>query len=480
MRKMSLRNNIIATKIWLISALLIVIILVSCAPEGIPPVETASPATTLARTATRKPTAVPEATATPTEAPRLDINPEDLAGSTVRFAHPWVGGPAEVLETIAAEFSRSNPWGISVEVYPSGGETVLLDALQVNLAEGEMPNLVAAPPYLLSALGEDYSPAEMKAFFYDPDWGMRAEDREDIIPVFLDQFTLGERMIALPFAPQATVFFYNQTWGAELGFSDPPADLNSFKRQTCDATFANWQDETRQGGTGGWLINLDPAVLASWFYAFDGVLPEEELPEFNTQAGREAFGYLWDVKNQGCIWFGLQPDPFAYFADRLTLLYAGRLDQIPVQVNWMEAAVSEDVWEVIGFPGPAGETILVDGPGLLITADTPENELAAWLFAKHLIDTDVQVEIVQSLFSLPVRESTMDLLADFEAEYPQWSQGAAMVESASALPISEAWGISQWVLQDAVNRILQSETNQVPQILTQLDDMILDLQGTSP
>lgn len=480
MKNITRGSKIITIKFWLISAILVAIILASCAPEGPSLTETATTVPTLARTATRKPTSVPEVTPTPTEPPRLEIDPEDLEGSVVQFAHPWVGEPAEVFETIAAEFSLSNPWGISVEVYPYGGETVLIDVLQANLAEGEMPGLVAAPPYLLSALGEDYSQADLNPYFNDPDWGLSADDREDIIPVFLDQFTLGERMVALPFAPQVTVLFYNQTWGAELGFTDPPADLNSFRRQTCDATFANWQDDNKQGGTGGWLINLDPAVLVSWIYAFEGVLPDQEIPEFNTQAGREAFGYLWDIKNQGCIWFGLQPDPYAYFADRIALMYAGRLDQIPVQVNWMEAAGSEDAWEVIGFPGPAGETVLVDGPGLMITADTPENELAAWLFARHLIDPEVQAEIVQSLFSLPVRESTMDLLADFVAEYPQWAQGAAMVDSASALPISEAWGISQWVLQDAVNRILQSETNQVPQILTQLDDMILDLQGISP
>lgn len=467
-------------KFWLIAALLVIMTITSCAPEVIPPVETATASLTLTRTATQTATPVPEATPTPTEVPSLAIDPDDLAEQVIRFAHPWIGEPAETLEEIAREFSLTNPWGIWVEAYAHGGETVLVEALQAKLDSGEMPGLVAAPPHLLSALDGDYSAADLNAYFLDPNWGFDADAREDLVGVYMDQFTLGDRMIALPFAPQATVLFYNRTWGAELGFSDPPRDLTAFRAQTCEATFANWQDEDRQGGTGGWFINLDPAVLASWYTAFDGVLPEADMPYFNNEPGQAAFGYLWDIKNQGCIWFGLQPDPYTYFANRNALLYAGRLGQIPVQMSWMEAAGSEDEWEVVGFPGPAGETILVDGPGLVITADAPENELAAWLFAKHLLEPKVQARLVQSLFSLPVRESAMDLLTDFEADYPQWAQGAAMIDTASALPVSDAWGIAQWALQDAVNRILQSETLQVSEILAQLDDMILDLQRADP
>jgi ABC-type glycerol-3-phosphate transport system substrate-binding protein len=149
-------------------------------------------------------------------------------------------------------------------------------------------------------------------------------------------------------------------------------------------------------------------------------------------------------------------------------------------MSWMAVAASEDEWAVIGFPGKAGETILVDGPGLMIGADSPENQLAAWLFSKYLLEPEVQAKLVQSLFTLPVRESATELLGEFEDDYPHWAQGAALVESAVALPVSDDWGVAQWVLQDAVNRILQSETDEVTILLEQLDAMITDLAGDSP
>ena len=465
------------------TVLLMAIVFTSCTPAVTTEIETPTLTPTLTQIPTLTVTPpLPEFTPTPTERAGLEIDPEDIAGSVLRFAHPWVGEPAQVLENIAEDFSTNNPWDIRVEVYPHGGETALVSALQGYLEAGEMPDLITAHPYLLSGLEGEIALADLSAYFYDPEWGFDDTAQADIIPVFLEPFTMEDQILALPFAPQATVLFYNQTWGEALGFTESPDSLNSFRRQSCEATFVNWRDENPDtDGTGGWKINLNPTVLASWYYAFGGVIPGDDLPQFNNQAGQEAFGFLWDVKIEGCSWFARQPDPYAYFANRFALLYAGHLDQVPIQMNWMEALGSEDEWEVIGFPGPSGETILIDVPGLMMfKADSPENELAAWLFAKHLLEPEVQAQIVRSMFTLPVRESAMDLLADFEVEYPQWAQGAAMLDSASALPISQGWGIAQWVLQDGIFRLLQAEANQAPIILEQMDDMIEDLVGNSP
>ena len=466
---------------WVIAMLLFTVMLASCTPSEAPEVETPTIAPTDTVVPTQTATATPVFTPTPTLPVGMEIDPDDLAGSVVRFAHPWVGEAAEVLENVAEEFSSSNPWDIRVEVYPNGGETALISALHGFLEAGQMPGLIAVHPYLLSALDGDFSLVDLRDYFDDPEWGFDSESQADLNSVFIEPFTDDNQITALPFAPQASVLFYNTSWGEALGHSEPPDDLNSFRLQTCDAAFFNWRDDNPDtDGTGGWKINLDPVVLASWYYAFGGVIPGEEIPSFSNDAGQDAFGYLWDVKIQGCSWFARQPDPYPYFANRYALLYAGQLDQVPIQMSWMEALGSEDEWEVIGFPGPVGETILVDGPGLIITADSMEQELAAWLFAKYLLSPEVQAQLVRTLFTLPVRQSAFDLLADFEEDYPQWAQGAAMLDSASALPVSPGWGMAKWVLQDGVFRLLQAETNQVAIFLVQMDEMILDLAGATP
>jgi multiple sugar transport system substrate-binding protein len=477
MRQSQMKNQ----KIWWTYATLVMLILASCTPTVTP--EPAMPTASAVVSPTRNPTAtaIPENTPTPTPVPGLEIDPEELGGVVVRFAHPWIGEAAQQLEDIAREFSQTNPWEIQVEVLPHGGESALVDALQAYQVGGKTPGLIAAHPYLLSGLGDEIDLVDLDEYLDDPDWGFTANEIADILPVFMAPFSYGDQISGLPLAPQATVLFYNRTWGEALGFSEPPTDLAAFKAQAFDAAFANWRDENPDtDGTGGWMINLDPTVLASWYYAFDGVIPGDEIPSFNHEIGQETFNYLWDLKDQGCSWFARQPDPYWYFGNRYALLVAAKTEQIPLQASWMDVIGSEDEWDVIGFPGVKGESIVVDGPGLLVTVGSPEEQLAAWLFARHLLAPEVQAALVRSLFTLPVRASAMDLLGDFETEYPQWAQAAALVDLASALPVSDAWGVAQWVLQDAAFRILQVDYADVPGLIEQLDAMIVDLTGGTP
>jgi ABC-type glycerol-3-phosphate transport system substrate-binding protein len=268
-----------------------------------------------------------------------------------------------------------------------------------------------------------------------------------------------------------------------LGFDTSPTDEDSFAEQVCGATSANLRDLNEENDfTGGWLMNYDPWVLSSWYFAFGGELPEGEIPQFNNEAGQSAFGYLENLfaPEQNCIWVGRQAEPYWYFANRYALMYAGNLDQIPAQKGWMEQAQNEDQWTVIGFPGTEGEVMVIDSPGLFIPESSQEEQLGAWLFAKHLLTPEIQARLVQSLFTLPVRSSALDDLNDFVSTYPQWAAAVEMVEGAIHLPISEDWGYSRWLLEDAIRRSFAIEDDDVSTILEQLDETILEFEGTTP
>jgi len=231
-------------------------------------------------------------------------------------------------------------------------------------------------------------------------------------------------------------------------------------------------------------VSFEPDVLASWYHAFGGDLAGDGTLTFDNDSSQAAFGYLKSVYDQGCFWIGRQTDPYFYFANRYTLMYAGRLDQIPTQIAWMTTAQNEDEWTVVGFPSSESEALLINGPGLMLTADTPENQMAAWLFARYLLEPDVQAEIVRSGFTLPVRDSALALLDEFGAAYPQWAQAAALVGSADPLPVSDAWGVGQWVLQDAINQFMHLDIPldstieaELSPILEQLDATIVELAG---
>ena len=161
-------------------------------------------------------------------------------------------------------------------------------------------------------------------------------------------------------------------------------------------------------------------------------------------------------------------------------MYAGTLDQIPIQTGWMNQVNNDDNWISMGFPGPIDETMFIDGPGLMITESTSETQIAAWLFAKYLLEPEVQAELVRSMFTLPVRNSSRPLLNDFESAYPQWAQAADMIDSANFMPLSDQWGIARWLLQDAIIRLFSADADEKSAILEQLDTMILEMSGMAP
>ena len=453
----------------------------SCAPTVTPtetvtpPTESPSPKPTQTRPA--QPTAAPTATISPL----LDVDPAALSGIKVRFLHPWTGEIADTLEAIAMAFSLSNAWDIWVEAEGFGSENLMIEDIQSGKVSGELPGLVAVHPYMLGDLEGDYNTIDLSGYLEDPQWGFEEGALADMPQVYFEPFMEGDRLAALPFAPKGTVLFYNQTWGESLGFAAPPEDIAAFREQSCDASFFNREDFiVENDGTGGWLINFDPRVLASWYQAFGGSLAKSGPPSFNDEAGRDAFDYLKSVYDQGCIWIGRQPEPYFYFANRYALMYAGTLDQIPSQRGWMDQAGNDDSWVTLGFPGPAGGVMLVDGPGLMISADSPENQLAAWLFAKHLLEPEVQARLIQAMFTLPVRRSAMESLVGFTRDYPQWAQAVELIEKAEGLPTSQGWGLGQWVLQDAITRLILSEEANTRAILEQLDQTIVELEEVDP
>jgi multiple sugar transport system substrate-binding protein len=455
---------------WLSVVVLSALVLSACTPA------TPSP------TAAADETSMPEPTPTQGTPVHLQVESDDLAGVVVRMVHPWVGEMADALSSLASQFSLSNEWDIWVEVDAPGSDSALLEAVNADMAAGEAPSLIVSYPYAMDTLDEPYYSVNLTDYFYDPTWGLDSAAREDIPSVLLEQYMVDGSLAALPLAPQGAAIFYNQTWAQELGFAEPPnGDEEAFHQQSCEAVFSNNADDSPENdGTGGWLVSFEPLVLAGWFAGFEGQLVGEDGLQFSSPAGQDAFGYLKSVYDEGCFWIGRRSDPYYYFANRYAMSYAGTLDQIPAQASWMATSGSQDSWSVIGFPGPAGETMLVDGPGMMITADTPQIQMAAWLFARYLLSPEAQAQLARAGFSLPVRQSALSLLSDFSAEYPQWTQAVALIDSAQAVPVSDRWGIGQWVLQDAANRLLQAEPDQLEPILEALDATIVELEGTAP
>jgi multiple sugar transport system substrate-binding protein len=429
-------------------------------------------------------TQTPEPTAVPVQPEHLSVDEADLAGVVVRVVHPWVGVMADELNSQAMQFSLSNEWDIWVEMDPMGSESMVVEGLQADVIQQTLPGIVISHPYWLESLNGRLPTVNLADYVNDPTWGLSVEAQTDIPEVFLSPYLSDGQLTGLPIAPQATLLFYNQTWLQELGLSSFPENAADLEKALCDAAFENNSDEVlRNDGTGGWLVNLAPNVLLSWFTAFGGPLDANTLPEFNNDAGQEAFGFLEELRIKGCAWESVNTDPYEYFTNRYAVMFAGDTSQIPTLQNWMASAGSEDLWTVTPFVGTSDSPVLVDGPAMMMTETTPEIQMAGWLFMKYLLSPEVQAKLVQAGYSLPVRASAMDQLTDFAGQNPVWAQAYQYALDAEAAPASADWGIKQWVLQDAVHRLLQLDVDdeiKPADVLQEVDAALEEMEGTRP
>jgi len=462
---------------------LIGVLLAACTPQTTP--VTSGELTAEATDATSEPasTPKPQATSTPSRPIQLEVDGADLAGIVVRVVHPWVGEMADTLESLAMQFSLSNEWDIWVEMEPMGSELSVVEGLQSDITNNSLPGMVVATPYMLDPLNGQFFSVNLMDYFTDKDWGLSAEEQADIPSAFLAPYRSDGLLSALPIAPQATLFFFNQTWAQELGYTGLPTDPTDLQKMFCDAAYQNNIDGIdRTDGTGGWVLNLDPNVLLSWYTAFGGELDPNSL-EFNTETGQEAFGYLEQLRAEGCAWESVNPDPYEYFAQRLTILFAGETSQIPYLHNWMASIGSEDLWTVAPFVGTDDSPVVVDGPAMLMPANSAEIQMASWLFMRYLLSPEAQAEIAQASYSIPVRQSALDLMGDFTMQNPQWLLAYQYSANSVAAPTSELWGMKKWILQDAVFRLLQLDINdtvKVEDVLRDADAALDIIEESAP
>ncbi|MEW6241675.1 MAG: hypothetical protein AB1564_12785, partial [Chloroflexota bacterium] len=78
----------------------------------------------------------------------------------------------------------------------------------------------------------------------------------------------------------------------------------------------------------------------------------------------------------------------------------------------------------------------------------------------------------------PLRPSTFDLAADYEATHPQWAEAVKLIPLGQTYPQLTEWRTVKLILGDGFNFMFRVGTpsGQVPVILRQMDEAVADLR----
>ncbi len=462
---------------------LLIFLLVSCnAP--IAPAPTEQP--TAAPTATRRPataTPIPSPTFTPTPATPeyLRVGADDLRGVKVALWTPWVGSPDSEMQALAAEFNRQNEWGIQVQVRSLGSAMVLGEEITLAVEQQSMPQLVIAPDEQLARWEQTRDLlVDLQPYLEHELWGLSEEQVQDFNPAFWAQGQAGASRWSIPATRTAHGLIYNRTWAGELGFDKPPATIEAFHAQVCAAAQVNnTSNQRRKYGTGGWLVSTAPETTLSWLAAFgaDPFPTEGEADyRFDQPGVEEALSFYRRLQQDGCLWEGMTPTPYDYFAERFALIYSGTLQDLPLQDHVQERFESVDQWVFIPYPSESGEEVVfAQGEAYAILNSSPEEQLAAWLMLRWLSLPEQQTRLAVANLSLPIGAESQKALSSRQNDFP-WSVILPLASEVRPVPAPASWALVQSVLQDAAWQVLRlPEGGQVEQVIADLEAVSQEL-----
>ncbi len=413
-------------------------------PPATGQVDPTLPASSPSATFTPAFTRTPPPTSTPVS--NIPVKAVDLRGVQVEFWHPWTGDPSQAIDSVVRDFNQSNIWGITAQATSQGSSSGLEDALS-GLQNGAAQALVvaASPEAIAYDQAKHNTIVDLSPYLSDPLWGLNQQETADFWPAFWGVGSINGQRLSIPLLRNLSVLFYNQTWAQALGFQNPPVSTTDFQAQACAAAKANLgTGVVDNAGTGGWLISTSDTATLSWLSAFEA-MPASDQPapfSFNNSSSAQAFGFLRTLADKNCAWSGRNPTPSLYFAQRKAIFYSGTLEDLPFQQKAMAQQKNSDDWAVLAYPnGGRAAGYLSTGTSLAMVNASPEEQLAAWLFLRWLIQPPNQAEMATAGSMMPASKSALDLTSAYKVQIssgrrpqPGWARLSRSFQGPGGIP----------------------------------------------
>ena len=405
----------------------------------------------------------------------LQVNEEALRGLNITVWVPWYGLESDLFNTFANEFNTQNEWGFQVSVENQINFSNMYENVTASLPRDEKPDLVIALPEHAQEWYADGVVTDLTNYMSDPKFGI---DASDISSVILNQDIAGEARVAFPAQRTAQFLLWNETWAGELGFNSMPVSAEDFQKQSCGAQKSMLTDAFAENDAlGGWLVNTDSMTAYAWMRAFGGGVLEEGNYRFLTPNNIDAFKFLRELSETSCTWQSTSADPLTAFANREALFITASLTDLSGIARAFASANNTDKWSVMLFPGEDKGVMPVYGSSYVILDTTDEEQLAAWLFVRWLVDNKQDARWVEATHLFPLHTSTLELLGDYEKTHPQWKQAVDLLPQGELQPQLASWRTVKIMLGDGFAHMYRVNTpsGQVAAILAQMETMSKDL-----
>ncbi len=366
-----------------------------------------------------------------------DLSSVDPSGQTVVYWHEWDGAQLEAIEQIIANFNENNEWGITLTTVAQGNTGNMGEAMNAAITSGDLPDLVGA--FSDTAMGYllDGVLVPLDAYVDDPTWGFTEEETADLNFDLINGFNriggepFNDQLLAWPIGMSTVALSVNLDMLAELGYDAPPQTLEEFREVSCGAAELTTEDG---GDVQGFPIRLNGQDMEAFIVSQGGSIFDHETNEFNftNETTISVLQFFQDLYNDGCAY--VPETSFANTADfafGLNPMAVGSSVGVPfIRGDIEESGSGIENWVNTTPPWSEGNrTILTNFRSVAMIASTPEEQLATWLFIKHLASAESQQIWTETTLYQPYRSTGFEALnPEFLESNPQFTDIADILQ----------------------------------------------------
>jgi multiple sugar transport system substrate-binding protein/sn-glycerol 3-phosphate transport system substrate-binding protein len=407
-----------------------------------------------------------------------DLSAVDPTGQTIIYWHEWDGAQLEAINAIIESFEASNEYGITVETVELGSSGPMADAMSAGIQSGDLPNLVGgflsnAQSYFLDGVAVPLDP-----YINDPTWGFTEEERAqiDFDLIEVNRATgevFGDSILAWPIGFSGVVMSVNLDLLGQMGFEGAPEDLETFREVACTAA-----EFTGPGGEDvqGFPVRTSGQDMHAFILNQGGSIWDEEAQQFDfdNETTIEVLTFFQQLVADGCAYvpesnFANTAD-FAYWLNPMAV---GSSVGVPFIQNDNATSVEAGGtpleptdWVNTTQPWSEGNrTLMLNFRSVVMVAGTPEQQLATWLFLRHMASAEGQTIWTTQTFYQPYNLAALEAIDEaYLAENPQFDNMRQMVLNPDIRKYSEPQVVGWFGAADANFRGLVSRVLTEPDL----------------
>lgn len=358
---------------------------------------------------------------------------------------------------MAQAFAAQNPDHIRVRLeYHVDLQAETLTAASA----GTPPDVVIAPCDQMAQFAARGLVTPLNTYLQDTTWGVGEEQKADLWPVVL-QGCLDEssgQPLGVLWDLKAQLLYYNATWIKRLKTDAPPATWDDL-RALCNAA------RDKKAGTFGFAFDGASLSVSNWIASLGGSLFDRSgnLSLASSEANA-ALTALDDLRQDGCLMCpyekGAAMQDLASEKVLFTLDSSAEMSRYRSAILDSKTGKPRFTWGVAPMPFVTSEpAVIVDGLGVGILKTSPNQQAAAWLLIKWLLEPTNDAAWVLATGSLPMHRSTPDSseLEQYVEGHPQYLTAARLMAYARTEPAVSVMPTIRGLMSTAARAVCQGK-----------------------